>query len=237
MIERLLESDALARKRRKHRRTRKRGGFSRWVRAWLQGMFATFVLIPGFVAAAIAAGLIWWKAVFLLGPVLLFGSWLGILYVTLFKRPAPPRLEAENINPAGLAALPQQTETWLEDQRRALPYAAEGCIDTIVNQLEMLGPQLRLLDAKSPAAFEVRRLLAEELPELVRSYQKVPKALAQLASHGGPSPERQLIDGLNTISTQIGRMHEQLAASDLHALATHHRYLELKYKDDADKLE
>jgi hypothetical protein len=71
----------------------------------------------------------------------------------------------------------------------------------------------------------------------VNGYQKVPRALAQQASDRGPSPDRQLLEGLSTIKDQLGRLHERMAANELHALATHHRYLELKYKDDADKLE
>lgn len=205
---------------------------NKWLRAWLIGMFFSFVLVPSGVIVALTAQLPILQVV--LGtPLIFIAGWIGILYFTLSYKPPPPKLVADS----SVAQLPEQTSAWLDAQRKALPYAADSCIDTILNQLDSLAPQLRGMDAKAPFAFEARRLLAEELPELVKGYQKVPRALAQRAGDGGPSPEQQLLDGLNTIKDQLGRLHERLAASDLHALATHHRYLELKYKDDADKLE
>jgi hypothetical protein len=60
----------------------------------------------------------------------------------------------------------------------------------------------------------------------------VPRELTQKPLYGGATPERQLIDGLGTIDQQLSRLHERLAKSDLHAFATHQRYLELKYKRD-----
>jgi hypothetical protein len=213
-------------------RARRRGGMNKWLRAGLLGLLFSFVLVPGGVIAALTAQMPILQVV--LGTPLIFvAGWIAILYFTLAHKPAPPKLEADS----SVEHLPEQTSAWLDAQRKALPYAADSCIDAILNQLDALTPQLRALDAKSPGAFETRRLLAEELPELVRGYQKVPRALAQQASDGGPSPDRQLLEGLGTIKDQLGRLHERLAASDLHALATHHRYLELKYKDDADKLE
>ncbi len=83
----------------------------------------------------------------------------------------------------------------------------------------------------------MRRLLAEELPELVRGYQKVPRALRGQPLHGGHSPDRHVIEGLATIDEEIGRMQARLAADDVRALATQQRYLEIKYKGDRNKLE
>jgi hypothetical protein len=205
---------------------------NKWVRAWLLAMLFTFVLVPGIGLGSWLLG-VRVLQVLLAAPLLTAASWIGILYFTLVHKPAAPKLEADS----SVTQLPEQTAAWLDAQRKALPYAADSCIDAILNQLDALTPQLRALDAKAPGAFEARRLLAEELPELVRGYQKVPRALAQQASDGGPTPDRQLLDGLTTIKDQLGRLHERLAASDLHALATHHRYLELKYKNDGDKLE
>jgi hypothetical protein len=213
-------------------RLRRRAGMNKWVRAWLLGMLVLFVLVPGFALGGWMLG-VRFLTLLLGSPLLLAASWIAILYYTLLHKPAPPKLEADS----SVSQLPEQTGAWLDAQRKALPYAADSCIDAILNQLDALTPQLSALDAKSPGAHEARRLLAEELPELVRGYQKVPRALAQQASDAGPSPDRQLIEGLGTIKDQLGRLHERLAATDLHALATHHRYLELKYKNDADKLE
>ena len=46
----------------------------------------------------------------------------------------------------------------------------------------------------------------------------------------GPSPDRQLCDGLSIIDDEISRMTRQLASGDIDLLATRGRYLELKYR-------
>ncbi|MBX4378861.1 hypothetical protein K4H02_27785, partial [Mycobacterium tuberculosis] len=70
-----------------------------------------------------------------------------------------------------LAALPLKTEIWLENQRKALPAPAVTLVDSIGVKLEILAPQLERLSEQEPAAQEVRRLLADHLPELVTGYQ------------------------------------------------------------------
>lgn len=75
----------------------------------------------------------------------------------------------------------------------------------------------------------MQRLLGEELPKLVEGYRKLPSSLAQQPFHDGPSPEQKLVQGLSIIHGELGRLHERLARADLHALAEHQRYLELKY--------
>lgn len=131
-----------------------------------------------------------------------------------------------------LAQLPARTDAWLERQRPALPAPAQRQLDQISLGLEQLGPQLAGLDTREPAAVEVRRLIGEELPELVRGYARVPDHLRRQPLNGGLTPDRQLAEGLATIGEELGRMNAQLATGDLHALATQQRYLELKYKGD-----
>ena len=70
----------------------------------------------------------------------------------------------------------------------------------------------------------VRRLVGEELPELIRGYQRVPQ---QLRRQG---PDAQLVEGLRVVEGEIARMTEQLASGDLDKLATQGKYLELKYR-------
>ena len=129
-----------------------------------------------------------------------------------------------------LARLPERTEAWLETQRRALPPPAERLLDGIGTKLEALAPQLERLDPQGPAAGAVRKLLCDELPELVKGYQRVPRHLRGQPGITGPSPDRQLRDGLSIIDEEIARMTRHLAAGDLHLLATRSRYLELKYR-------
>jgi hypothetical protein len=131
-----------------------------------------------------------------------------------------------------LARLPLTTETWLAAQRPALPPPAQRLADGIGIQLEQLSRQLVLLDEKEPAAFAIRRLIADELPELVSGYQRVPPHLRQ-QDIDGLNPDRQLVEGLGVVDSELQRISEQLASGDLTKLATQGRYLELKYQGDS----
>jgi hypothetical protein len=160
-------------------------------------------------------------------PLALLTAWAVILYWG-FRKPSMPTLVAST----DLARLPAQTENWLDHQRTSLPGAAQSSVDSITRKLAAITPQLLALDPRAPVAVEARRLIAEELPELVNGYQKLPRELQRKPLHGGPTPERRLVEGLATIDDEIGRLQTRLAADDLHALATQQRYLEMKYKRD-----
>lgn len=129
-----------------------------------------------------------------------------------------------------LAALPLQTEIWLDNQRKALPAPAVTLADSIGVKLETLAPQLERLNPNDPAALEVRRLLSDHLPELVTGYQSIPAPLRR-EERNGRVPEKQLIEGLSVIEAEIDRMTQQLASGDLDKLATQNRFLELKYQE------
>lgn len=128
-----------------------------------------------------------------------------------------------------LPQLPSKTKAWLDSQRLALPAPARSLADGIGVKLANLGPQLATLDEREPAAAAVRRLIGDELPELVNGFQAVPQALRR-ANTDGMMPERQLIDGLSVVDSELTRMSEQLARGDLERLATQGKYLELKYQ-------
>ena len=130
-----------------------------------------------------------------------------------------------------LKALPKTTEHWLDAQRPALPAPVLGLVDSIGVKLEILAPQLAQLDENSPAAMEVRKLVGEQLPELLKGYARVPTALRGV-ERNGKTPDQQLVDGLKVIGGQIDEMAGQLAQGDLDALSTRGRYLEIKYQGD-----
>ncbi len=150
-------------------------------------------------------------------------AWVGVILFT-----AEPVAKAEELPQVPLKALPQRTEQWLESQRPALPAPANRLIDQIGVRLEGLAPCVQNLDEREPAAAEVRRLVGEELPELVRGYQRVPQ---QLRRQG---PDAQLVEGLRVVESELGRMTEQLASGHLDQLATQGKYLELKYRGDPE---
>ncbi len=144
--------------------------------------------------------------------------------------PATPSVTPEKLGETDLKALPLKTEIWLESQRKALPAPAVPILDAIGNRLETLAPQLAKLSPLEPAAVEVRRLLADHLPELVNGYQSIPAPLRG-QPRNGRVPDAQLVEGLSVIEQEIATMTEQLASGDLDKLAAHNRYLEIKYQE------
>ncbi|EXS70520.1 hypothetical protein [Sphingobium sp. Ant17] len=158
---------------------------------------------------------------------------LGVMIAALLLialLPTETRVKSEALAQTPLTALPLQTEIWLENQRKALPAPAITLVDSIGVKLETLAPQLERLDPQDPAAQDVRRLLADHLPELVTGYQSIPQPMRR-AERNGRVPEQQLVDGLGVIDAEIARMSEQLASGDLNKLATQNRFLELKYQE------
>ena len=145
--------------------------------------------------------------------------------------PASAPVNAEKLAEIPLKALPRSTERWLESQRPALPAPVRGLVDSIGVKLETLTPQLATLDENSPAASEVRKLVGEQLPELVKGYARVPEPLRRV-QRNGLTPDQQLAQGLQLIDDEIAEMTAQLAQGDLDALATRGRYLQIRYQGD-----
>lgn len=196
------------------------------------GFFRTLGRVAG-VAGTLFIGLSLWGLI--VGPVGTTGLMLAILgfivaSISLFMLPNRSAHEGMNVT-TDLARLPLKTEEWLASQRLALPSPAARLIDGIGVKLETLAPQLQMIDDKEPAAFEIRRLIADELPELINGYTRVPQHL-RADGVNGMSPDRQLLDGLAVVDSELSRMSEQLAMGDLTKLATQGRYLELKYQGD-----
>lgn len=157
---------------------------------------------------------------------------IATLGFAIFPLASEPR--AETLAQVELKRLPLHTEQWLESQRKALPAPALRLADDIGVKLDMLAPQLATLDEREPAAAEVRRLVGEQLPELVKGYTCVPQSLRGHARDGGKSPDAQLVDGLRLIDAEIGDMTQKLAEGDLNLLATRTRYLEIAYRDERE---
>lgn len=208
---------------------RKRRTIARFVKAAVLSVLAMIAIPLGLVTAGVLidsdGG--WWRAL-VASPLAVLVAWIGI-GLWAFRR---PRVQA----PAGtdLARLPARTEVWLEYEGRSLPAGAQRHLDRITLHLQALAPQLQALDPHSAPALEIGRLLGEELPELVRGYHNVPKAFRRQPLHGGPSPDRQVVDGLATVAEAVERLHSELASRDLRALATQQRYLDLKYKGEGE---
>jgi hypothetical protein len=158
---------------------------------------------------------------------------LGLLLVATLAfalLPGERAVSTQKLAETELTALPLKTEIWLEAQRKALPAPAVTLVDSIGVKLEGLAPQLERLDPNEPAAVEIRKLLADHLPELVTGYRSIPETLRR-EQRNGRVPEQQLVEGLSVIDGEIARMSETLASGDLDKLATQNRFLELKYQE------
>ena len=154
----------------------------------------------------------------LVGIAVLFGKW-----------PPFPEPRQADLPKADLKQLAGRTEIWLEAQRPALPAPARQLVDGIGVQLDLLAPQLQTLDAATPAAANIRKLVGEDLPELVAGYQRIPAGLRSEA-HGGRTPDDTLVGGLRMLEREIGDAARNLAAGEIDKLATRERYLQLKYE-------
>jgi hypothetical protein len=158
---------------------------------------------------------------------------LGVIIAALLLIalvPTEAGVKTEALAQTDLAALPLKTEIWLENQRKALPAPAVTLVDSIGVRLETLSPQLERMAEGDPAAQEIRKLLADHLPELVTGYQSIPEPLRR-QERNGRVPEKQLVEGLSVIDAEIARMSETLASGDLDKLAVQNRFLELKYQE------
>lgn len=206
-------------KRRARRRRRLAGNFRRLSRTTL-------------VAILAVVGIGWFYNPPGVGGVIFFTFVTLIIWSIVFFASAEPDARPEELATVDLARLPERTGNWLDQQRPALPAPAMRLVDGIGLKLDMLAPQLATLDPREPAAFEIRKLIGEELPELIDGYRRVPAALRGGESRSGLHPDKQLLDGLTVVDEELARMTEQLAAGDLHKLATQGRYLELKYRGD-----
>ncbi|WP_066480605.1 MULTISPECIES: hypothetical protein [unclassified Sphingomonas] len=178
--------------------------------------------------AAVAVG--WFVPLGLGGALAVMALLIAVtLFFAIFPVVVPP--SPEKLAQVPLKALPLQTEQWLETQRLALPAPAVPLIDQIGLKLETLAPQLVTLDEATPAAAEVRKLVGEQLPELIKGYAQVPQPLRTVERHGR-TPNDQLVEGLRLIDTEIAQMTAQLAEGQLDQLATRERYLQIRYRGD-----
>jgi hypothetical protein len=184
------------------------------------------------IAILIAATVIGWFVPLGIGGAMLVMLLLVAATLGLAIFPAAaPEIKPETFHQTPLRILPLKTEQWLDRQRAAMPAQAARQVDGIGQRLETLGPQLAGLDENTPAAGEIRKLLADNLPGLVESYARVPQPLRGV-ERNGKTPDQQLADGLAVIEREIAQMTEQLASGDLDLLATRGRYLQIKYQGD-----
>ena len=184
------------------------------------------------VSIIFVAVLVGWFVPLGMGGALLIGLLLTVVTLFLLFANLTPTVRAEQLPAVPLKLLPSRTGEWLDTQRKLLPAPAQTLVDGIGVKLDTLSPQLATLGEEQPAAAELRKLIGEQLPDLIRDYAKVPASLRGVARNG-KSPDAQLADGLRLIEEEIGEMSEHIAQGDLDSLATRGRFLEIKYRDES----
>lgn len=182
-------------------------------------------------AIIVGALIVGWFVPLGLGGAMLVMALLIAATALFALYPVTREVVVEELVAAPLKSLPAQTERWLAAQRPALPAPAITLTDSIGVRLDTLATQLRALDEREPAAAEVRKLVGEQLPELIRGYQRVPEPLRR-TERNGRTPDQQLVDGLRVIDGEIAEMTERLAQGDLDQLATRERFLQIKYQGE-----
>lgn len=123
--------------------------------------------------------------------------------------------------------------SWIEAESGTLPASTRPLLDTMAQRLREMAVPLRDLPAHASESGELRRLLHDELPELLRVYRRVPRNLAPDAALEF-APEEQLHSGLAIIDGQLADLQRRLASEELRALATQLRFLTLKYGSAAE---
>ena len=185
------------------------------------------VLVGASIIGGILNGIGFWGVMISAG-LIGGGIWAAMKFPEM-KIPTP-----ETIVKSDLKSLAGKTEIWLENQRPALPAPAVQIVNGIGVQLDMLSPQLQKLQEGDAAAYEVRKLVGEHLPELINGYRAIPASMRAKATDGGKSPDEQLIGGLTLIEQEIAGVTQQIAKGDIDNLSIRERYLELKYDKSAE---
>lgn len=188
------------------------GVFALWIGAAIIGKIIGGLGFTGVMAAGIAT----------LATLVLLGKYPKM------KVPQRADLDTENVR-----QLVAKTELWLEMQRGRLPKPIAASLSVIGRQLDELEPQLAEVDQLHPTAKEIRKLVGQDLPDMIEGFLKIPESL-RYEEGGGSTPVKQLENGLDVISREIDSINRQLAQGSIDDLAIRGRYLDYKYGDGID---
>ena len=85
-----------------------------------------------------------------------------------------------------------------------------------------------------PIAQDLSRLMGKHLPDLVERYTRVPPdQRSRTVDSDGRTVESTLIDGLKTVSAELSRASDALAAADLEAVVVQGKFLDKRYNPDS----
>ena len=154
---------------------------------------------------------------------------------TLFLLGKYPKMKVPkraDLNTENVRQLVAKTELWLEMQRNRLPKPIAKSLTIIGSQLDELEPQLAEVDQQHPTAKEIRKLVGEDLPDMIEGFLRIPESL-RYEERNGTTPVKQLENGLDVVSRELDSINRQLAQGSIDDLAIRGRYLDYKYGGEA----
>ncbi|MEN3745962.1 hypothetical protein TPR58_02195 [Sphingomonas sp. HF-S3] len=193
-------------------------------------------LMARMLMAAVASLLTWALVAAIVSPGVAFAaaSAVMLLLILLIANRADPRVPGRQaLNDAPLPALAEEAIVWLDAQHRGLPSPALRFTRSIAATLDAAEPHLARVDPRSPFAADVRKLIAEELPDLVEGWRAVPVSARRTPRADGRAPDDHLCNGLQLIDAELARATEQLDRGSFEQIEVLGRYLELKYDRDS----
>lgn len=212
-----------------------RNTFERGVRSFLIRLRRagfTFVGLVAVLAAYMVAfgGVGIFSFLFALFAIVLLSFVVMGLPVRDRTRRAPPveRPVVDGGAAVRLDRLTVQTEHWLIERSRALPYQAGPALDRIVGRLRDLEPSLATVPAESQIGGEAQRLIGQHLPSLIDTYLGLP--VPERAVHSGTGD--RLAESLGIVADQLDDLCRRVAEERRMGFETERRFIETRYKED-----
>ncbi len=170
---------------------------------------------------------------FLLAMFAILMASLMVMFLPVRDRSRPVQAPIERPVVDGGAAtrldrLTAQTEGWLIQRSRALPYQAGPALDRIVGRLRDLEPSLATVPADSQIGGEAQRLIGQHLPSLVDTYLGLP--VTERGVQSGTS--ERLAESLGIVADQLDDLCHRVAEERRMGFETERRFIETRYKED-----
>jgi hypothetical protein len=169
-------------------------------------------------------------------------GWTGLFVVALLTMcvlvgvsawPSGAVKRAEYSDQLPTRAVVRQLDSYLSQQRAALPAPAAMRVDAISQQLPLLESRLAEVNPLDPLAQDARRLMGKHLPDLIDRYERVPAAYRMERDGEGLTVDERLVSGLEAARTALDDIGARLTQQDREAFETQGRFIESRYKDGA----
>jgi hypothetical protein len=212
-----------------------RGTFERGVRSFLIRLRRagfTFVGLVAVLAAYMVAfgGVGFFSFLFALFAIMLL-SFLVMGLPVRDRRPRERSVERPVVDGGAAVRLDRitsQTEQWLIQRSRALPYQAGPALDRIVGRLRDLEPSLATVPSDTQIGGEAQRLIGQHLPSLVDTYLGLPPT--ERGPHANTSD--RLAESLGIVADQLDDLCGRVAEERRMGFETERRFIETRYKED-----